>query len=134
MDAWGKSLQVTTAFTPAKDSALLVSIETIFANGTVIYFDFLGYSLIAVGLGKLFNIELTLNFARPYASVNVQNGKLIESGSRTIAVVGIADSISSAEQIAEKEVSAIGGPLFHRADIGTDALVQKRIDQMKLLR
>ena len=69
-----------------------------------------------------------------YASVNVQNGKLIESGSRTIAVVGIADSISSAEQIAEKEVSAIGGPLFHRADIGTDALVQKRIDQMKLLR
>ena len=69
-----------------------------------------------------------------YASVNVQNGKLIESGSRTIAVVGIADSISSAEQIAEKEVSAIGGPLFHRADIGTDALVQKRIDQMKFLR
>ena len=31
LDAWGKSLQVTTAFTPAKDSALLVSIETIFA-------------------------------------------------------------------------------------------------------
>ena len=69
-----------------------------------------------------------------YASVNVQNGKLIESGSRTIAVVGIADSISSAEQIAEKEVSAIGGPLFHRADIGTDALVQKRVAQMGLLR
>jgi len=28
----------------------------------------------------------------------------------------------------------VGGPLFHRADIGTDALVQKRVDQMKLLR
>jgi len=28
----------------------------------------------------------------------------------------------------------VGGPLFHRADIGTDALVQKRVDQMELLR
>jgi len=69
-----------------------------------------------------------------YASVYVHNGKLIEAGSRTVAVVGIAESISAAEQIAEKEVSAVGGPLFHRADIGTDALVQKRVDQMELLR
>jgi len=69
-----------------------------------------------------------------YASVYVHNGKLIEAGSRTVAVVGIAESISAAEQIAEKEVSAVGGPLFHRADIGTDALVQKRVDHMELLR
>ena len=69
-----------------------------------------------------------------YASVDIHNGQLIEAGSRTVAVVGIAETISAAEQIAEKEVSAVGGPLFHRADIGTDALVQKRVDQMKLLR
>ena len=60
--------------------------------------------------------------------------RLIEAGSRTIAVVGIAESISAAEQIAEKEVSALGGPLFHRTDIGTEALVQKRVEQMELLR
>jgi phosphoribosylamine--glycine ligase len=69
-----------------------------------------------------------------YASVDLHNGKLIEAGSRTIAVVGIAESISAAEQIAEKEVSALGGPLFHRTDIGTEALVQKRVEQMELLR
>ena len=69
-----------------------------------------------------------------YASVDVHNGKLIEAGSRTVAVVGIAESISAAEQIAEKEVSALDGPLFHRADIGTDALVQKRVEHMELLR
>ena len=69
-----------------------------------------------------------------YASVDIHNGQLIEAGSRTVAVVGIAETISAAEQIAEKEISAVGGPLFHRADIGTDTLVQKRIDQMKLLR
>ena len=69
-----------------------------------------------------------------YASVDIHNGKLIEAGSRTVAVVGIAESISAAEQIAEKEVSTVGGPLFHRADIGTDVLVQQRVEQMELLR
>jgi len=39
-----------------------------------------------------------------YASVDIQNGQLVEAGSRTVAVVGIADTISDAEKIAEKEV------------------------------
>ena len=69
-----------------------------------------------------------------YASVDIHNGQLIEAGSRTVAVVGIAETISAAEQIAEKEVSTVGGPLFHRADIGTDVLVQQRVEQMELLR
>ena len=69
-----------------------------------------------------------------YASVDIQNGKLVEVGSRTVAVVGVADSISNAENIAEKEVSAIDGPLFHRSDIGTDMVIQKRINHMKSIR
>ena len=69
-----------------------------------------------------------------YASVDIQNGKLVEAGSRTVAVVGVADSISNAENIAEKEVSAIAGPLFHRSDIGTDMVIQKRINHMKSIR
>ena len=69
-----------------------------------------------------------------YASVDIQNGKLVEAGSRTVAVVGVADSISNAEKIAEKEVSAISGPLFHRSDIGTDMVIQKRINHMKSIR
>ena len=69
-----------------------------------------------------------------YASVDIQNGKLVEAGSRTVAVVGMADSISNAEKIAEKEVSSVTGPLFHRADIGTDTVIQKRINHMKAIR
>ena len=69
-----------------------------------------------------------------YASVDIQNGKLVEAGSRTVAVVGVADSISNAEKIAEKEVSAISGPLFHRSDIGTDMVIQKRINHIRSLR
>ncbi len=66
-----------------------------------------------------------------YASVDFKGASLVEAGSRTIAVVGIADTISKAEIIAEKEVSSISGPLFHRNDIGTDKLIQKRINHMK---
>ncbi len=69
-----------------------------------------------------------------YASVDIQNGQLVEAGSRTVAVIGLADSISEAEAIAEKEVSSITGPLFHRKDIGTDAVIQKRVDHMGALR
>jgi|TARA_B100000315_G_scaffold38305_1_gene32951 phosphoribosylamine--glycine ligase len=69
-----------------------------------------------------------------YASVDIQNGQLVEAGSRTVAVVGIADSISEAEVIAEKEISSVTGPLFHRTDIGTDKVVQKRVDHMNSLR
>tara|TARA_A100001037_G_scaffold306840_1_gene356863 strand:- start:8020 stop:9333 length:1314 start_codon:yes stop_codon:yes gene_type:complete len=69
-----------------------------------------------------------------YASVDIKNGQLIEAGSRTVAVVGMADTISKAEAIAEKEISAVKGPLFHRRDIGTASVVQQRIDHMNSLR
>ena len=69
-----------------------------------------------------------------YASVDVQNGVLVEAGSRTIAVIGIDNTINGAEKIAEKEILKIEGPLFHRKDIGTSSLIQKRIEHMDSLR
>ena len=69
-----------------------------------------------------------------YASVDFKEGKLIEAGSRAIATVGVANSIVEAEIIAEKEISAVSGPLFHRSDIGTEAVIQKRIDHVNTLR
>jgi alginate O-acetyltransferase complex protein AlgI len=38
--------------------------------GLRIYYDFAGYSLIAVGLGRCLGIRLTLNFASPYCSTS----------------------------------------------------------------
>ena len=69
-----------------------------------------------------------------YASVDIKNDQLVEAGSRTVAVVGIADTITAAEKIAEEEILTVTGPLFHRTDIGTKALVQQRIDHMDSLR
>lgn len=69
-----------------------------------------------------------------FSSVDTKEGTLIEAGSRTVAVIGIADTLQEAEAIAESEIKRIAGPLFHRTDIGTTELVQKRIKNMNVLR
>ncbi|MDP3970675.1 MAG: phosphoribosylamine--glycine ligase [bacterium] len=69
-----------------------------------------------------------------FGSVDQKDGELIEKGSRTVAVVGIADTLREAEQKVETEIKKITGPLFHREDIGTNELIQKRIESMNELR
>ena len=44
----------------------------LFAYAFQIYFDFSGYSDMAVGLGKLFNFDLPINFDAPYRSASVR--------------------------------------------------------------
>jgi phosphoribosylamine--glycine ligase len=68
------------------------------------------------------------------ASVDYREGTLYALGSRTAAYVGIDESISAAEKIAESEVSAIDGRLYHREDIGTPLLIQQRVDSLRNLR
>ena len=65
-----------------------------------------------------------------HASVELKDGKLIQMGSRAVAVIGHGESIWEAEQIAEKNISKVQGPLFHRKDIGTTELIQKKINHM----
>lgn len=82
-----------------------------------------------VDVSKVKNSDLLF-----YASVDIKDGLLVESGSRTIATVGISNSIFSAEKIAEGSISSIEGPLFHRTDIGTPLLIEKRKNNMDSLR
>jgi alginate O-acetyltransferase complex protein AlgI len=42
----------------------------VFAYSFQIYYDFWSYSVIAIGLGRLFSIELPINFKEPYVSLN----------------------------------------------------------------
>jgi phosphoribosylamine--glycine ligase len=67
-------------------------------------------------------------------AVDKKENRLIATGSRTAAVVGVADTIEKAEQEAERLVNQIKGKLFHRPDIGTNELIAKRIKHMKVLR
>ncbi len=66
-----------------------------------------------------------------YASVDKREDGLYMTGSRAIGCVGIADTMEEAENISEKAVSAIKGKVFHREDIGTAKVLQKRVDHMK---
>ncbi len=68
-----------------------------------------------------------------YASVYRDGEKILTTGSRAIGILGIGKDLNEAEQIAEKGVGCVEGKLFHRKDIGTKNLLQKRIDHMNSL-
>lgn len=85
--------------------------------------------------GGVIDISAVKNKSCLYlSSVNAESGMIYAAGSRTAAYVGVAPSIPAAEEISEKEVCGISGPLFHREDIGTERLIQQRVDHMRKLR
>lgn len=69
-----------------------------------------------------------------YANVEEKDGTLYTQSSRTIAFVGLGDTLSEAEEIAERAASGVKGKVRHRRDVGTEALLKKRIDHMRELR
>ena len=67
-----------------------------------------------------------------YASVNKKNNHIVTGSSRSLAILGIADELSKAEQICEHALTHVKGEhIFIRHDIGTSQLIQKRIAHMK---
>ncbi|WP_019855796.1 MBOAT family O-acyltransferase [Actinopolyspora mortivallis] len=80
--AWGLSKKVIVAdsLAPVSDAAFSTSADDMtFAIAWVgavaytvqLYFDFSGYSDMAIGLGRMLGFRLPENFARPYSSVTV---------------------------------------------------------------
>jgi phosphoribosylamine--glycine ligase len=67
------------------------------------------------------------------AAVEERDGQLLMTGSRAVACVGIGSTLAEAEKVAEQAACAIQGLVFHRRDIGTRELIQKRIDHMSAL-
>ena len=62
------------AFTAAENNIILNTYEAwtgVLAYTFQIYFDFSGYSDMAIGLGRMFGIYLPLNFHSPYKSLNI---------------------------------------------------------------
>ncbi len=56
------------------------------------------------------------------------------SGSRALAFVGISKDFGKAERIAEESIKSVKGNVFHREDIGTKELIERRIRHMKIIR
>jgi phosphoribosylamine--glycine ligase len=73
--------------------------------------------------------------ARLYlGAVDEVDGVLVSTGSRTVAVVATAATLAAAELVAEQVIATIPGPFFHRADIGTARLLEKRLEHMRAIR
>jgi phosphoribosylamine--glycine ligase len=68
------------------------------------------------------------------AAVEERNAALYMTGSRAIGLVGIGATVEEAERIAEGAARAMEGPIYHRADIGTSALIGKRCEHVARLR
>jgi len=73
------------------------------------------------------------NFRLYKAAVEERDGNWLMTGSRAVACVGIGPTLAEAEKVAEQAASAIKGPVFHRRDIGTRELIQKRIEHISAL-
>jgi len=69
-----------------------------------------------------------------YAAVNQKSDGIYTSSSRALGIVGIGDTIAESEAIAEEACEHVSGTLYHRKDIGTSELIQKRINHMKDIR
>ncbi|MCJ7651263.1 MAG: phosphoribosylamine--glycine ligase, partial [Candidatus Lokiarchaeota archaeon] len=68
-----------------------------------------------------------------YASIYREGNNIYTTSSRAMGILGIADDLQRAEQIAEEGIKCVQGQLFHRRDIGTLKLLQKRIEHMNSL-
>ncbi|NMB79149.1 MAG: phosphoribosylamine--glycine ligase, partial [Methanomicrobiales archaeon] len=69
-----------------------------------------------------------------YANVEENDGRLVTLTSRTLAFVGMGDTLQEAEQHAEKAAASVTGKVRYRRDIGTQQLLDLRIAHMKELR
>jgi len=68
-----------------------------------------------------------------YASVDKREENVFTTGSRTMGLLGTGDTLEEAEKLAEQATKHVKGPLFHRTDIGTSKLLQKRINHMNTI-
>jgi phosphoribosylamine--glycine ligase len=68
------------------------------------------------------------------AAVAEKHDGIYLTGSRAIAFVGMAPELNEAERIAESAAAAVRGPVRHRKDIGTSALINRRVAHVRALK
>ncbi len=67
-------------------------------------------------------------------AVDERDGKIVATGSRTLAVVATGSTLAEAEALCEAGVGQVEGPFFHRRDVGTGAAIARRIAHMQAVR
>ncbi|MDR0912465.1 MAG: phosphoribosylamine--glycine ligase [Methanobrevibacter sp.] len=65
-----------------------------------------------------------------YAAVNLKDENVYTSSSRALAITAIGDTIEGAEKIAEDACKHVTGNVYHRKDVATKEIIEKRINHM----
>src|SRR5881296_2840408 len=69
-----------------------------------------------------------------YASVDEQDGQVFTTASRSLAVVGVAESLPEAESACEAGLTHVRGNVYVRHDIGTAAAIARKVEHMRTIR
>jgi len=69
-----------------------------------------------------------------YAAVDERDGWLATTASRSLAVVGVGDTIGKAESVVEAGLEHIRGDYGVRHDIGTAVSLRKKVERMQAIR
>lgn len=80
------------------------------------------------------NVRGDANTRIPRESTNSSNGRVVTTSSRSIGVVGIANTIEAARKLAVEGVRQIKGKICYRSDIGSPELIEKRVSFLRSLR
>jgi phosphoribosylamine-glycine ligase len=68
------------------------------------------------------------------SAVDMRDGKLVATGSRTVAFVGVGDTLAEAEALCGEVAALVPGRFFYRKDIGTAEAIARRVEHMQSLR
>lgn len=117
----------------------LKSLPVIFANKATVckYIVPQGYpdNPVKGAVLKPSDVEVTdPNIKLYFRSVDKTPEGLRMGSSRTLAYVGIADSLAKAEILAETACQKLKGPVFYRSDIGKNTIIKEKIAMMEHLR
>ncbi len=69
-----------------------------------------------------------------YANVNEKDGRIYTTTSRSVGIVGVADSLEEAERIAEAGVQHVSGKVSVRHDIGRRDVLERKVARMNNIR
>ena len=69
-----------------------------------------------------------------FASVNEMEGKVFTTTSRSVGIVGVADTIQEAESIAENAIGHVSGRIHVRHDIAKKDMLDAKVKRMDMIR
>jgi len=69
-----------------------------------------------------------------YAAVDRKGDRVTTTTSRSLAIVGLADDLASAESISEEALAFVSGTFYARRDIGKPEVVARKVERMRKIR